>query len=84
MNYKGRIKGRTIELAEPLPFAEGQLVKVSLEAIALSTRSGSPQAVLEATCQSPHLPQADVAALEAAIQDAKLPAHEGFILNDKP
>jgi hypothetical protein len=84
MNYKGWIKGRTIEVAEPLPFAEGQLVKVSLEAMASSARSGSPQAILEATRQSPHLLQADVAALETAIQDAKLPAVEGFVLNDKP
>ena len=84
MSYTGWIKGRTIELDEPLPFTDGQLVKVSLETMAPSGRSGSPQAVLEATRQSPHLIQADVAALEAAIHDAKLPAHEGFMLNDKP
>jgi hypothetical protein len=84
MSYKGWIKGRTIELSEPLPFAEGQFVKVSVEKIAPFVRSGSPQAVLAATRQSPHVLQADVTALEAAIQDGKLPSNEGFILNDKP
>ena len=84
MSYTGWIKGRTIELDEPLPFAEGQIVKVSLEMLAPSARSGSPQSVLEATRQSPHLLQADVAALEAVMQNAKLPANEGFTLNDKP
>jgi hypothetical protein len=84
MSYKGWIKGRTIELDEPLPFAEGQAVKVSVEMIGSSARSGSPRTILEATRQSPHLLQTDVAALEAAIQDAKLPTRDGFILNDKP
>ncbi len=84
MSYRGWIKGRTIEMDEPLPFAEGQAVKVFVETMAPSARSGSPRTILEATHQFPHLVQADIAALEAAIQDAKLPTGEGFILNEKP
>ena len=84
MSYTGWIKGRTIELDGPLPFADGQAVKVSVETLAPSARSGSPRAVLEAARQSPHLLQADVAALESAMQQAKLPAGDAFILNDQP
>lgn len=84
MSYTGWIKGRTIELEEPLPFADGQFVKVSLETMTPQIRSGSPQAVLEAMRQTPHLVQADVAALENAMSDAKLSTHAGFSLNDQP
>ena len=84
MSYTGWIKGRTIELEEPLPYADGQVVKVSIETTVPVTRAGSPRAVLAATRQSPHLPPADVAALEAVMLDAKLPPHDGLMLNDQP
>ena len=84
MSYTGWIKGRTIELEEPLPYADGQAVKVSIETAVPVTRAGSPRAVLAATRQSPHLPPADVAALEAVMLDAKLPPHDGLMLNDQP
>ena len=84
MSYTGWINGRTIELDEPLPFADGQAVKVSVETVAPVTRAGSPRTVLAATRQSPHLPPADVAALEAALLAAKLPTHDGLMLNDQP
>ena len=84
MSYTGWIKGRTIELDEPLPFADGQAVKVSVERAEPVARTGSPRAVLEASRQSPHLPPASVAALEAAIKASRLPPADGLMLNDQP
>lgn len=84
MSYTGWIKGRTIELDEPLPFADGQTVKVSVETTGAILRIGSPQAVLEASRQLPHLPPTAVAELEVALRTAKIPPSEGFMLNDQP
>ena len=84
MSYTGWIKGRTIELDEPLPFADGQAVKVSVESMVPVARTGSPRAVLAASRQSPHLSPASVAALDAAIAAARLPSSDGLMLNDQP
>ena len=84
MSYTGWIKGRTIELDEPLPFADGQAVKISVETTGVIVRAGSPQTVLEASRQLPHLPPATVVDLEAAIRAAKIPPSDGFMLNDQP
>ncbi len=84
MSYTGWIKGRTIELDEPLPFADGQAVKVSVERVESVVRAGSPRAVLEASRQSPHLSPASVAALDAAITAARLPSSDGLMLNEQP
>ncbi len=83
MSYTGWIKGRTIELDEPLPFADGQAVKVSVERVESPARVGSPLAVLTASRQSPHLSPASVAALDAALTEAKLPPSAGLTLNDQ-
>jgi hypothetical protein len=50
---------------------------------ATSRRAGTPEAILDAVSESPHLSEADVVALETALQSAKLPVHEGLVLNDK-
>jgi hypothetical protein len=83
VNYRGRVKGKTIELDEPLPFPQGQALRVSVEPLTTS-RAGTAQAILDAISESPHLRATDVDALEAALQSAKLPVRESFILNDKP
>jgi hypothetical protein len=71
-----------IELEEPLPFPEGQAVRVSVEPCASPLRPGSPQAVLQAVRDLPHLRAADVNELEAAIEGSRLPVQEGVILNE--
>ena len=40
MNYRGLLKGNTIELAERLPFPNGQPLRVSVEAWPVPTPAG--------------------------------------------
>ena len=82
MSYKGWAKGKIIELEEPLPFAEGQVLRVSVEPATPRATPGSPRAILEAMAEVPHLRREDADLLDAAIESAKLPLHEGQILND--
>jgi hypothetical protein len=46
MGYKGITKGKLIELEEPLPFADGTWVEVTVTPVP-QPRKGSPQAVLQ-------------------------------------
>lgn len=46
MGYSGTVKGKTIELDEPLPLAEGTKVDVSVTP-QQGPRKGSPKAVLQ-------------------------------------
>jgi hypothetical protein len=46
MGYKGTTKGKMIELEEPLPFADGTQVEVTVTLVP-QPRQGSPQAVLQ-------------------------------------
>lgn len=72
MAYRGVVRGKTIELEEPLPYPEGQSVNVSVEP--LSTPSpGSPAAIRQVMHESPHLTAADLDELERMIEEGKLP-----------
>ena len=82
MKYRGLTKGKTIELEESLPFPEGQTVRVTVEPWPSASRPGSPQAILQAMRDLPHLRACEVDELEAAIENARLPMHEGVILNE--
>ena len=46
MGYKGTVKGRIIELDEPLPYPDGTRVEVTVEP-EKKPRKGSPQALLQ-------------------------------------
>jgi hypothetical protein len=46
MGYRGIVRGKTIELDEPLPYAEGTRVDVSIQ-LEKGLRKGSPEAVLQ-------------------------------------
>ena len=46
MGCKGTAKGKLIELEEPLPFADGTRVEVTVTPVP-QPRKGSPQAVLQ-------------------------------------
>ncbi|MBI3853726.1 MAG: hypothetical protein HY298_26070 [Verrucomicrobia bacterium] len=82
MNYRGLAKGMKIELEEPLPFPEGQAVRVSVEPCTSASRVGSPPAVLQAVRDFPHLHAVDLDELEAALESARLPVHAGIVLNE--
>jgi hypothetical protein len=82
VNYRGRAKGKTIQLEEPLPFLEGQAVNVFVEVCAEPSHLGSPQTVLQVARDLPHLRPFDVDELEAAIESARLPVHTGISLNE--
>lgn len=84
MTYRGVAKGKTIELEEPLPYCEGQLVSVSVEPLYPEDQAGSPVAIVKVMQKLPRLDPEDVDALEQAIERGKLPVrtqgvfgHEG-------
>jgi hypothetical protein len=80
MNYRGLLKGNTIELAERLPFPDGQPLRVSVEA--WSTPAGSAQAIRQAMHAQPHLSRAAVDELEAAIAQGRIPVNDGWTFNE--
>lgn len=82
MNYRGLAKGKTIELEQVLPFPDGQSVLVSVEPWDESFPLGSPQAILRAMREVPHLCGNEVDQLEAAIERARLPVQAGLNLNE--
>jgi hypothetical protein len=73
MTYKGVARGKIIELEEPLPYAEGQPVSVSIEPLRLEFRPGSPAAILKAMRDLPRLNPKDVDELERVIEQGMLP-----------
>jgi len=81
VSYKGIVKGKTIELEEPLPYPEGQPVSVSVEPLVGRYPRGSPAAILEAVRKPPHLTDEDVDELERAIEEGKLPVREECIFD---
>ena len=82
MNYRGLLKGNTIELAERPPFPDGQPLRVSVEAWPASPPAGSPQAIRQAMHTPPHLWPGDVDELEAAIAQGEIPVDNGWAFNE--
>ena len=84
MIYKGIVRGATIELEEPLPYHEGQPVRVAVEPLEEQAVRGSALLIRQVMHSPPHLRDEDVAALERAIEKDKLPVrHQGvFDLED--
>ncbi|RJP37045.1 MAG: hypothetical protein C4547_06295 [Phycisphaerales bacterium] len=76
-----------IQLSGPLPFAEGQRVNVSIVPDESTDDSeppfGSPQALLKAMHEPPHLDPTDVDLLERLIKDARLPSRREDIFQDE-
>jgi len=72
MNYRGLLKGNTIELAERLPFPDGQPLRVSVEAWPAPPPAGSAP---------PHLSRSAVDELEAAIAQGQIPVNDGWAFN---
>lgn len=73
MTIKGTIRGKMIELFQPLPFPDGQEVTVSILPESPQAPFGSPQVLLDAVRRPPHVDPADVDELERAIEAGKIP-----------
>jgi len=82
MTYKGIAKGKTIELEEPLPYLEGQLVIVSIEPFEGQPGPGSAAALRRAMHEPPHLNWEDVDELERTIEEGKLPVHQKSVFDE--
>lgn len=83
MIYRGVVKGRVIELEEPLPYPEGQPVSVAVEPLATQFHSGSPAAIRQVMHEPPHLSWEDVDQLERAIEAGQLPVHQEGVFDER-
>ena len=83
MSYKGIAKGKTIELEESLPYAEGQPVSVVVTPLAAQLQAGSPAAIRQVMHEPPHLVWEDVDELERAIEEARLPVRQAGAFDDE-
>ena len=82
MTYRGIARGNAIELDEPLPFAEGQAVRVDVEAVSPAPERGSIAALLQAIREGPHLSDGDVDALLEQIELGKQPVNYQGVFDD--
>ncbi|MDQ3254706.1 MAG: hypothetical protein M3R15_12485 [Acidobacteriota bacterium] len=82
MIYRGVIRGKTIELENPLPYPEGQAVSVSVEPLTTQLHPSSPAAVRQVMHEPPHLTWEDVDELERAIEEGKLPMHQEGVFDE--
>lgn len=83
MTYRGISKGKTIELDESLPFADGQAVRVSVEPVAEAPPLGSGPRILEAMRNAPHVSAEDVDELERLIKEGQMPIRYKGIFDDE-
>lgn len=74
MTYKGLAKGRLIELDTPLPYPDGQVVRVTVEPADEAPRVGSACLVRKLMHEPPHVEPQDVDELEALIREGRRPA----------
>jgi hypothetical protein len=82
VTYRGVVRGKTIELEEPLPFPEGQPVAVSVEPLTVPLLPGSPAAILQALREAPPVSWEAVDELERAIEESQLPVVEEGLFDD--
>lgn len=83
MVYRGIARGKTIELEECLPYAEGQPLRVSVEPFAGQLQPGYPVAIQQTMHGLPHLAREDVDALEQAIADARLSVQDSSVFEEE-
>ena len=79
----GRAKGQVIELDVPLPYEEWKSVEVTLEVSSERVPAGSPQAILAAAREAPHLLPGDVAEMEPAIQASGRPTQFRSVFDEE-
>ncbi len=81
MTYKGVVRGKTIELEEPLPYPEGQLVSILVKPLEGESQAGFPMAIRRVMHEPPHLRWEDVDELERVIQEGRLPVSHGGVFD---
>jgi hypothetical protein len=81
MTFRGVARGKTIELEERLPFAEGEIVSVSVEP-ASPKREGNAEAIRKAMRELPHVDPTAVDELERAIAEGKLPVRHDRLFDE--
>jgi hypothetical protein len=81
MTYKGVVRGKTIELEEPLPYPEGQLVSILVKPLEGESQAGFPMAIRQVMHEPPHLRWEDVDELERVIQEGRLPVSHGGVFD---
>jgi len=82
MLYIGVAKGKMIELEEQLPYSEGQPIRISVEPFVGSLHPGSPAAIRQVMHEPPHLRREDVAELEQAIEEGRLPVRQKSVFDE--
>ncbi len=84
MTCKGIVKGKTIELEQPLPYPEGQPVNITVQPAHREDIPGSPACVLRAMDELEHLEPGDIEEFEKAIREGKLPVRYTGIFDEEP
>ena len=82
---RAQFDGKTLVPLDPVDLPIGQVFDLELHETRSSeddTRRGSPQAILRAIAQPPHLTKEDVDDLERVIRENELPAQDGQIFNE--
>lgn len=82
MEFIGVAKGKRIELAEMLPYAEGQVVRILVEPIEEQLQLGVPLAIRQMMHASPHLEWEDVDELERIMSEGKLPVYQESVFDE--
>ncbi len=83
MTCTGTIKGGAIQPNQPLPFADGQEVSISVEPIGQDRPPrGSPAAVLAALNSLPPIDPEIIDEFERAIEEGKHPVRPGGIFDE--
>lgn len=71
MFYKGKVKGKSIEFKQELPYEEGHSVYVIVESLENGPSTGSPAEIVKTMRSLPNVPPEDIGALERAIEKGK-------------
>lgn len=82
MTMRGIARGRIIELEEPLPYAEGQAVNVSVEALSSAPPRGSGAAILQALRENAPIDSETMDEFDRIIKESRLPPSPGGIFDD--
>ena len=80
MVLRGIVKGKTIELDAPLPFPEGEAIRVTVERL---PANDVVDAALLAVKEPPHLSREDIEAFNRSLNESRLPMSEGGIFDEE-
>lgn len=78
MTVTGIVRGNSIEITEPLPYAEGEELSLSIQRVP----RGNAAALLEAVLAPPHVDPEAVEEMLRAIEEGKQPVSYRGIFDD--